>query len=84
MFGIDIIDDGTKVLGDNNLVTNCSYPESTLSKKHHSIHRHYVRKFVAVGVELLFKVDTEKNLDDIFTKVLSEIKRREILTRINY
>ena len=85
MFGVEILDGGTKVFGDNNaVVKNCSYPESTLSKKHHSINYHYVRKCVAAGVGLVYKVDTEENLADLFTKILDGAKREKILMRITY
>ena len=38
MFGIDIMEDETKIFEDNNaVIINTSVPESTLKKKHHSI-----------------------------------------------
>ena len=85
MCGVEILDEGTKVFGDNNaVVKNCSSPESTLSKKHHSINYHYVRECVAAGVGLVYKVDTEENLADLFTKILDGAKREKILMRITY
>ena len=85
MFGVDILDGGTKVFSDNNaVVKNCSYSESTLSKKHHSINYHYVRECVAAGVGLVYKVDTEENLADLFTKVLNGARRKKILMSITY
>ena len=36
MFGIEIMEDKTKIFGDNNaVIINTSVPESTLKKKHH-------------------------------------------------
>ena len=85
MCGVEILDEGTKVFGDNNaVVKNCSSPESTLSKKHHSINYHYVRECVAAGVGLVYKVDTEENLADLFKKILDGAKRKKILMRITY
>lgn len=85
MFGVEIIQDGTKIFGDNNaVILNSSCPESTLSKKHHSINYHYVRECVASGIGLVYKVDTGENLADLFTKVLSSMKRKAILRRITY
>ena len=85
MFGVEILDGETKLFGDNNsVVTNSSCPESTLSKKHHSINYHYVRECVAAGVGLVYKVDTDENLADLFTKILDGIKRKKILMRITY
>ena len=83
MFGIDIMD--TKVFGDNNsVILNASVPESTLKKKHLSVNYHYVREAVAAGIALIFKVDTGLNLADLFTKLLSKEKRKELVQRILY
>ena len=83
MFGIEIMEDETKIYGDNNaVILNTSVPESTLKKKHHSINYNYVREAVAAGVALIFKVDTGSNLADLFTKLLDRVKRKEIVQRI--
>ena len=59
MFGIEIMEDETKIFGDNNaVIINTSVPESTLNKKHHSINYNYVRESIAAGIVLIFKVDT--------------------------
>ena len=43
MFRIGIMEDETKMYGDNNaVILNTSVPESTLKKKHHSINYNYV------------------------------------------
>ena len=79
MFGIPILDT-PKVFGDNNsVVLNCSVPESTLKKKHHSINYNHVRECVAAGIGLVFKVDTGENLADLFTKVLDKVKRKKFV-----
>ena len=49
---------------------NSSSPESTLKKKYHSINYHYVRECIAAGIGLIFKVDTDAKLGDLFMKVL--------------
>lgn len=83
MFGIPIIEDGVRVLGDNNsVIINTSHPESTLKKKHHSINFHYVRECVAAKVALIMKVDTNHNLADLFTKILDKEKRKYMIQRI--
>ena len=67
-----------KVFGDNNsVVLNCSSPESTLKKKHLSINYNYVRECVAAGISLVYKVGTDENLADLFTKVLDKVKRKK-------
>ena len=72
-FGVEIMDEETKIFGDNqSVVTNTSVPESTLKKKHHSVNFNYVREAVAAGVALIFKVDTGSNLADLFTKLLDK------------
>ena len=60
MFGIKIMEDETKIFGDNNaVIINNLVPESTLKKKHHSINYNYVRESIAAGIVLIFKFDTE-------------------------
>ena len=67
-----------KVFGDNNsVVLNCSSPESTLKKKHLSINYNYVRECVAAEIGLVYKVGTDENLADLFTKVLDKVKRKK-------
>ena len=83
MFGIPIEDGQTKVFGDNNsVIINASNPESNLKRKHHSINYHSVREAVAAGVALIFKVDTGENLADLFTKVLDQVKRKQMVQKI--
>ena len=83
MFGIEIMEDETRIYGDNNaVILNTSVPESTLKKKHHSINYNYVREAVAAGIVLIFKVDTGSNLADLFTKLLDKVKRKEIVQKI--
>ena len=77
MFGIEIMEDETKIFGDNNAVIfNTSVPDSTLKKKHHSINYNYVRESIAAGIVLILKVDTGSNLDDLFTKLVDRVKRK--------
>ena len=49
---------------------NCSIPELTLKKKHHSISYHRNREAVASGTVRIAKEDTKTNLSDVFTKIL--------------
>ena len=83
MFGIEIMEDETKIFGDNNaVIINTSVPESTLKNMHHSIHYNYVRESIAAGIVLIFKVDTGSNLADLFTKLVARVKRKEIIQKI--
>ena len=82
MFGIPI-DVPAQVYGDNNaVVLNSSVPESTLKKKHNSVNYNYVRECVAAGIGLVFKVDTNDNLADLFTKVLDKVRRKTLVNKI--
>ena len=72
MFGIPL--EGTsQVYYDNQgVVKNASISESVLSKKHNAIDYHAVREAAATGVLLqVHKEDTQTNLADLFTKVLT-------------
>ena len=83
MFGIEIMEEETKIYGDNNaVIINTSVPELTLKKKHHSINYNYVRESVAAGVVQIFKVDTGSNLADLFTKLVNRVTRKEIIGKI--
>ena len=83
IFGIEIMEDETKIFGDKNaVIINTSVPESTLKKKHHSINYNYVRESIAAGIVLIFKVDTGSNLEDLFTKLVNKVKRKQIIQKI--
>ena len=79
MFGVPT-DGPANICCDNEAVyKNTVIPESTLKKKHHSIAYHRCREAVAAG-----KQGTEKNLEDLFTKVLSSTRRYVLLGRFTY
>ena len=84
MFGVPI-DGPANVYCDNEAVyQNTVVPESTLQKKHHSIAYHRCREAVAAGTTRVAKQGTEKNLADIFTKVLTAARREFLLQRFTY
>ena len=65
------IEGPTNIFCDNEAVyKNCSIPESTLRKKHHSIAYHRNREAVAAMTCRIAKEDTKTNLSDLFTKIL--------------
>ena len=84
MFGVPL-DGAANVFCDNEAVyKNTVIPESTLKKKHHSIAFHKCRESVASKVIRVAKEGTEKNLADLFTKVLTSERRRFLLDRFTY
>ena len=84
MFGIPI-DRPANVYCDNEAVyQNTVVPESTLKKKHHSIAYHRCREAVAARTIRVAKQGTEKDLADLFTKVLTSIRRNFLLERFTY
>ena len=84
MFGVPL-DGPAQVYCDNQgVVKNSSIPESVLGKKHNAINYHAVREAAAAGVMEVHKEDTQTNLADLFTKVLSSDRRRELLGSILY
>ena len=84
MFGIPL-DGPANVYCDNEAVTkNCSIPESTLKKKHHSIAYHRNREAVAAGTVQIAKEDSETNLSDVFTKLMAAPKRDDLFNRFMY
>lgn len=84
MFGIPI-EGPTNIFCDNEAVyKNASQPDSTLSKKQHSIAYHFCREKVASGVCRLAKENTKTNLADVFTKTMNKPKREELLGGFMY
>jgi hypothetical protein len=84
MFGVPI-DGPTNVFCDNESVCkNGTRPESTLSKKQHSIAYHRTREAVAAETIRVTKEGTLTNLSDLFTKVMSAIKRENLLDKFTY
>ena len=84
MFGVPI-DNATNIFCDNEAVyKNTTMPESTLKKKHHSIAYHRCREAVAAGTVRVAKEGTLTNLSDLFTKLLPQPRREELLDKFTY
>jgi hypothetical protein len=84
LFGVPL-DGPASVMCDNQgVVKNTSIPESTLTKKHNAINYHIIRESAAMGMLRVGKEDTETNLADLLTKILSEPRRIKLLTSIMY
>ena len=84
MFGVPI-EGPTNIYCDNEAVCrNCSTPESSLKKKHNSIAYHQNREAVAAETCRITKEVTETNLSDLFTKILSKVRREALLDRFTY
>ena len=84
MFGVPI-DGSANIYCDNEAVyKNTVMPESTLRKKHHSIAFHRCREAVAAKTIRIAKQGTDKNLSDLFTKILTVARRKFLLDRYTY
>ena len=84
MFGVPI-DGAVNTYCDNEAVyKNTVIPESVLKKKHHSIAYHRCREAVASKTIRVAKQGTEKNLADVFTKVMTADRRNFLLERFTY
>jgi hypothetical protein len=84
MFGVPI-SGATNVFCDNNgVVKNASVPHSMLQKKHNAINYHAIREAVAAGILRVGKEDGMTNLADLFTKVLTADRRRNLCRHIMY
>ena len=83
-FGVPL-DGPANVHCDNEaMCKNTICPESTLSKKHHSIACHKCRESVACGKIRVAKQGTEKSLADFLTKSLTHARRRFLLDRFTH
>ena len=84
MFGVPV-EGPTNVFCDNNgVVKNASIPHSMLQKKHNTINYHSIREAVAAGIIRVGKEDGMTNLADLFTKVLTADRRRNLCRHIMY
>jgi hypothetical protein len=84
MFGVPV-DGPTNIFCDNGaVVVNTTRPESTLSKRHHSIAYHRVREAVAAETVRVSKEHTSTNLADLFTKTLPSLRREDLLDSFTY
>ena len=84
MFGVPL-DGPADVLCDNqSVINNTSKIESVLNKKHSAVAYHAVRWAVAAEVLRVGKVDTDENLADAMTKVLSATKREFLFGNWTY
>ena len=84
MFGIPI-EGPSAIYCDNEAVfKNVSKPDSTLSKKQHSISYHSCREAVAANIVRMAKESTDTNLADLFTKPLAKPRREGLLKWLMY
>ena len=84
IFGI-LINGSANIYCDNETMTkNTTIPESTLKKKYHSIAYHRYREAVAAGTIRVAKQGTQKNLANLFTKLLITCKRIFLLESFTY
>ena len=56
-------------------ITNASIPDSQLKKKHHRISYHMSQESVNSGACHIVKEDTDTNLANLCTKVLTRVQR---------
>ena len=84
MFGVPI-DGPMNTFCDNEAVYKSTViPESIIKKKHHSIAYHRCCEAVAVGTIRVTKQGTMKNLANLFTKILTLMRRVFLLERFTY
>ena len=84
MFGVPLEGPASMYCDNEAVYKNVSMPASVLNKKMHGISYHYCREAVAAGTVQIAKENTETNLSDLFTKVLSRQRREELLDRFVY
>ena len=84
MFGVTI-DGPTKIFYDNEAVTkNFLDPTLMIKKKHYSIAYHRNREAVAAGNCRITREDTDTNISDTFTNLLSHIRIEDLLNKFTY
>jgi hypothetical protein len=83
-FGVPLNGPANMLCNNQGVVKNTSIPESTLTKKHNSINYHIVWEAAAMGMIRVGKEDTETNLADVLTKMLSLPRREKLLNALVY
>ncbi len=71
MFGVPLEGPVNTFCDNSSVVTNASFPASTLKKKHNSIAFHRVREAIAMNMMRVAWVASGKNLADMLTKPLN-------------
>ena len=67
-----IVKHATLICGDNKgVIHNCTFPDSSLKKKHVAIAFHMTREAAAAGICHPIKIKSEHNFADILTKAVS-------------
>ena len=84
MFGVPIEGPASAFCNNEVVYKNTVILESTLNKNHHSIAYHCCREAPAVVTIQVAKEGTKTNLADLFTKLLTEKRRTELLERFVY
>ena len=79
-----MVNEGKKIGNNDAVILDLLVLELTLQKKHHSINYNYAREVVASGMALIYKMDNESNISDLFKKLLIKFKRKEIIQCILY
>ena len=84
MMGVPVEDPTYTFCDNQSVLHNTTKPESTLKKKHHSIAYHRCKEAVAARTIRVAKQGTEKNLADLFTKILTVARQMFLLERFTY
>ena len=84
MFGVPISGPAAIMCDNQGVVKNASIPDSTLTKRHNAINYHVIREAAAAGIIKIGKEDTKSNLADLFTKVLPQERRNQLLSYMTY
>ena len=75
MFGLNLQGPAYTYCDNAGVVKNVSVPQSVLHKRHNAINYHVIRESVAAKMMVVGKEDTETNISDLFTKVLTAERR---------
>ena len=84
LIGVPILGPMDVYCDKEGVVLNSQLPESTLKKKHLSIYYHFVCKCCAKQAARIAYVPTDKNLADLATKCLDQVKRKNIVSQLLY
>jgi hypothetical protein len=75
MFGLNLQGPAYTYCDNAGVVKNVSVPQSVLHKRHNAINYHIIRETVAAKIMVVGKEDSQTNLADLLTKILTAERR---------
>ena len=84
MFGVPFYGPSDVMCDKQRAVNNAIMPQYNLGKKHNAVNYYVLKKASAEGILRVSKEDTETNLADLMTKILSWQQHHKLIPFVLY